>query len=79
MLFYSVSLQFIHKHSNNNGTFAKQLGHITMFSVVCFFAVNIPVSKHMLQSGYISAYGLTLAESLLRLLHSGQHPFYFER
>lgn len=39
----------------------KQLGHITMFSVVCFFAVNIPVSKHMLQSGYISAYGLTLA------------------
>lgn len=32
-----------------------------MFSVVCLFAVNIPISKHLLQSGYISAYGLTLA------------------
>lgn len=32
-----------------------------MFSVVCFFAVNIPISKYLLQSGYITAYGLTLA------------------
>lgn len=39
----------------------KQLGHITMFSVVCFFAINIPISKYLLQSGYITAYGLTLA------------------
>ncbi|SHE46263.1 DMT family transporter [Dysgonomonas macrotermitis] len=39
----------------------KQFGHITMFTVICFFAINIPISKYLLQSGYISAYGLTLA------------------
>lgn len=39
----------------------KQLGHITMFAVVCFFAINIPISKHLLISGYITAYGLTMA------------------
>lgn len=42
----------------------KQAGHITMFSVVCFFAINIPISKYLLQSGYISAYGLTMARVL---------------
>lgn len=39
----------------------KQAGHITMFCVVSFFAINIPISKHLLQEGYISPYGLTIA------------------
>lgn len=39
----------------------KQAGNLTMFCVVSFFAINIPISKHMLASGYISPYGLTIA------------------
>lgn len=39
----------------------KQAGHITMFCVVSFFAINIPISKYLLQAGYISPYGLTIA------------------
>ncbi|HCO67853.1 MAG TPA: EamA family transporter [Dysgonomonas sp.] len=39
----------------------KQVGNLTMFCVVSFFAVNIPISKHLLANGYISPYGLTLA------------------
>lgn len=39
----------------------KQVGNFTMFCVVTLFAVNIPISKHLLASGYISAYGLTIA------------------
>lgn len=39
----------------------KQSGHITMFCAVCFFAINIPISKYLLANGYISAYGLTIA------------------
>lgn len=40
---------------------SKQVGHITMFCVVTFFAINIPISKYLLQSEYISPYGLTIA------------------
>jgi len=39
----------------------KQIGNLTMFCVVSFFAVNIPISKHLLSSGNISPYGLTIA------------------
>lgn len=39
----------------------KQLGNLTMFCVVSFFAINIPVSKFMLANGSISPYGLTIA------------------
>lgn len=39
----------------------KQVGHITMFGVVTFFAINIPISKYLLQSECISPYGLTIA------------------
>ncbi|MDL2214857.1 DMT family transporter, partial [Dysgonomonas sp. OttesenSCG-928-M03] len=42
----------------------KQVGNITMFCVVSFFAINIPISKHMLANGYISPYGLTIARML---------------
>lgn len=39
----------------------KQVGHIIMFCAVTFFAINIPISKYLLQSGYITPYGLTIA------------------
>ena len=39
----------------------KQTGHLTIFCVICFFAINIPISKHLLANNYISPYGLTLA------------------
>ncbi len=39
----------------------KQIGNLTMFCAVSFFAINIPISKQMLSSGYISPYGLTIA------------------
>lgn len=42
----------------------KQIGHITMFSAISFFAINIPVSKYLLQGGYISPFGLTIARML---------------
>lgn len=42
----------------------KQVGNITMFCVVSFFAVNIPISKYMLSSEYISPFGLTIARML---------------
>lgn len=39
----------------------KQSGHLIIFSAICFFAINIPISKYLLSSGYITAYGLTIA------------------
>lgn len=42
----------------------KQVGNLTMFCVVSFFAINIPISKHLLASGNISPYGLTIARML---------------
>lgn len=39
----------------------KQSGHLIIFCAICFFAVNIPISKYLLADGYISAYGLTIA------------------
>lgn len=39
----------------------KQVGNLTMLSIVAMFAVNIPISKYLLQSGYIDPYGLTIA------------------
>jgi len=39
----------------------KQIGNITMFCVVSFFSINIPISKYLLANGYISPYGLTIA------------------
>lgn len=42
----------------------KQTGNLIMFCTVSFFAINIPISKHLLANEHISPYGLTIARML---------------
>lgn len=38
----------------------KQEGHVIMFFVALIFGLNMPISKHILNEGYISSFGLTV-------------------